>query len=143
MPRVDGDDKASPAAQAMPSWHTHPPMSQGTTPAILQRTASLAAGGTVNNPFELLPPVLKCDQYAMMPTTQSEPPPTSVTNPATPTVTDKRRDAKDIQKNIPLHTDPGTERRSHCQSAGQRCTQVMYSPGEARGTYTPTLPQPM
>lgn len=143
MPRVDGDDKASPAAQAMLSWQTHPPVSQGATPAILQRTASLAAGGTVNNPFELLPPVLKCDQYAMTPATQPEPSPTSETNPATPMVTEKGRDVGDAQKNTPLHTDPGTERWSHSQGTGQCCAQVTYSPGEARGTYTPTLPQLM
>lgn len=55
------------------SWQTHLPVSQGTTPAALQWTASLAARGTVNNPFELLPPVPKCDQYIMTPVPECEP----------------------------------------------------------------------
>lgn len=86
-----------PQLRTLLSWQTHLPANQGTTPAALQWTAALAARGTVNNPFELLPPVPKCDQYIMTPMAWCEPSP-AFSGWVWTTVTRKRRDIRDIQR---------------------------------------------
>lgn len=82
-PGLDGNDKASPAAEDTAvladmslSWgHCCPGrhIFLWAREPLLQWTASLAARRTVNNSFELLPPVPECDQYIMTPMAECEP----------------------------------------------------------------------